>query len=167
MYPGIELRTMRYIVAVGKKLHLTRAAERVHVAQPSLSNQIRKVEAELGVELFKRGRRKPVEVTETGRAFIENAQQALLYAHRAASMARAANAGEQGKLFLGVSSSVDLQLFFRLRIAFEKQHGGVQFQFVTGFASEHAESVIRSDLHAGLMELPVRCRGPGDSDCLS
>lgn len=149
---------MQYIVAVGAELHFTRAAERVHVAQPSLSKQIRKVEAELGVELFKRGRRKPAEITEAGRAFIENAQQALLYAHRAASMARAANAGDQGKLCLGVSPCVDLDLFLRLRDGFETRHGGVRLQFVTGFASEHVESVLSSDLHAGLIELPMRCR---------
>ena len=158
MYPGIELRTMRYIVAVGSELHFTRAAERVRVAQPSLSKQIRNVEEELGVELFKRTRKK-VEVTEPGRVFIENAQQALLYADRAASMARAAGAGQVGKLLLGVSPLVDLQIFLRIRNAFEKRYPEVQFQFVSGLASEHAEWVMRSDLHAGLIELPIRCRG--------
>src|SRR5260370_40343314 len=107
MYPGIELRTMRYIVAVGNELHFSRAAEHVHVAQPSLSKQIRHVEEELGVELFKRTRKK-VEVTEPGRALITNAQQALLYADRAASMATAASAGQRGRLLLGVAPNIDL-----------------------------------------------------------
>jgi DNA-binding transcriptional LysR family regulator len=159
MYPGIELRTMRYIVAVGVELHFTRAAERVHVAQPSLSKQIRNVEEELGVELFKRTTRKQVEVTEPGRVFIENAQKALLYADRAASMARAASAGQLGKLLLGVSPLVDLQLFFRIRDAFEKRYPEVQFQFVTGLAHEQAEWAMQSDIHAGLIELPIRYRG--------
>jgi LysR family hca operon transcriptional activator len=159
MYPGIELRTMRYIVAVGVELHFTRAAERVHVAQPSLSKQIRNVEEELGVELFKRDRNKKVEVTEPGRVFIENAQKALLYANRAGSMARAASAGQLGKLLLGVSPLVDLQLFFRIRDAFEKRYPEVQFQFVTGLAREQAEWAMRSDIHAGLIELPIRYRG--------
>ncbi len=158
MYPGIELRTMRYIVAVGSELHFTRAAERVHIAQPSLSKQIRNVEQELGVELFKRTHKK-VEVTEPGRVFIENAQQALLYADRAGSMARAAGAGQLGKLLLGVSPLVDLQLFFRIKKAFGQRYPEVQFQFATGLASEQAEWVMRSDLHAGLIELPMRCRG--------
>jgi LysR family transcriptional regulator, hca operon transcriptional activator len=149
---------MRYIAAVGSELHFTRAAERVHVAQPSLSKQIRNVEEELGVELFKRTRKK-VEVTEPGRVFIENAQQALHYADRAASMARAAGAGQLGKVLLGVSPLVDLQLFFRIRNAFEARYPEVQFQFVTGPATEQTEWVMRSDLHAGLIELPVRCRG--------
>ena len=159
MYPGIELRTMRYIVAVGVELHFTRAAERVHVAQPSLSKQIRNVEEELGVELFKRDRNKKVEVTEPGRVFIENAQKALLYADRAGSMARAAGAGQLGKLLLGVSPLVDLKLFFRIRDAFGKRYPEVQFQFVTGTSLEQAEWAMRSDIHAGLIELPIRYRG--------
>lgn len=158
MYPGIELRTMRYIVAVGIELHFTRAAERVCVAQPSLSKQIRNVEEELGVELFKRTRKK-VEVTEPGRVFIKNAQQALLYADRAATMARAAGAGQLGKLLLGVSPMVDLQLFLRIREAFEKRYPEVEFQFATGLASVQAEWALRSDIHGALIELPIRCRG--------
>ena len=158
MYPGIELRTMRYVVAVGNELHFSRAAEKVHVAQPSLSKQIRNVEDELGVPLFRRTRKK-VEITEPGRAFIENAQQALLFAERAASMARAASAGQQGKLFLGVSPCVDLKLFFRIRDAFEKHYREVKFHFVTGLAEDQAEKIMRNDLHAGLVELPIRYRG--------
>jgi len=158
MYPGIELRTMRYIVAVGTELHFTRAAERVHVAQPSLSKQIRNVEEELGVELFKRSHRM-VETTDAGRAFIENAQQALLYADRAAATARAASAGQHGKLLLGVSPSIDLELFSRIGKAFEKRYADVQFQFVSASASQQAEWVMRCDLHAGLIELPIGHRG--------
>jgi LysR family hca operon transcriptional activator len=158
MYPGIELRTMRYIVAVGTELHFSRAAERVHVAQPSLSKQIRNVEEELGVELFKRNR-KMVEITDAGRTFIENAQQALLYADRAAATARAASAGRHGKLLLGVSPSIDLELFFRVGKAFEKRYADVQFQFVSASATQQAEWVMRNDLHAGLMELPINYRG--------
>src|SRR5256885_678284 len=74
-------------------------------------------------------------------------------------MARAASAGQHGRLLLGVASNIDLQLFFRIRHAFEKRYANVQVQFVSGFASQHAEWVMRSDLHAGLIELPIRYRG--------
>jgi len=100
-----------------------------------------------------------VEITDAGRAFIENAQQALVYADRAAATARAASAGGRGKLLLGVSPSIDLELFFRVGKAFEKRYADVQFQFVSAFASQQAEWVMRSDLHAGLIELPIRYRG--------
>jgi DNA-binding transcriptional LysR family regulator len=57
MYPGVELRVMRYFLAVVAEMHFTRAAERVRVAQPSLSKQIRNLEEDLGVQLLKRSRR--------------------------------------------------------------------------------------------------------------
>src|SRR5258708_12485300 len=120
---------MRYIVAVGNELHFSRAAEHVHVAQPSLSKQIRHVEEELGVELFKRTRKR-VEVTEPGRVFIENAQQALLYADRAATMPRAAGAGQLGKLLVRVSPLFALQLFFRIKNTFEKTTPNLHFHFL-------------------------------------
>lgn len=158
MYPGIELRTMRYIVAVGRELHFTRGSEAVRVSQPALSKQIRDVEKELGVQLFKRTSRK-VELTDAGRTFIDNAQQALMYAERAGAMARAASAGQQGKLFLGVSPTIDLELFFRLRNAFQERYPDVECQFVSNFARQQADGVMRSDLHASLIELPIRYRG--------
>ena len=111
MYPGVELRVMRYFLAVVAELHFTRAAERVHVAQPSLSKQIHNLEEEVGVELLKRGRRR-VELTEPGRVFAENARQALLYAERATAMARAAGAGKSGKLLIGISPATDSQALF-------------------------------------------------------
>jgi DNA-binding transcriptional LysR family regulator len=158
MYPGIELRTMRYIVEVGNELHFSRAAEKVRVAQPSVSKQIRNVEEELGVELFRRNR-KNVEITAAGQVFIENAKQALLYANRAASAAREANIGLQGKLLLGVSPSVQLEVFLRLRKSLETKNNNVELQFVAGLAREQAEAVMRRDLHAGLIELPIKYRG--------
>ena len=158
MYPGIELRTMRYIVAVGKCLHFSRAADHVHVAQPSLSKQIRNVEGELGVELFKRTRRK-VEITDPGREYIRNAELSLLYADRAAATARAAGAGVLGKLLLGVSPSVDMRLFFRIRAGFLQQYSDVEVEFTAAFAMQQAEWIMSSELHAGLVELPIRYRG--------
>lgn len=158
MYPGIELRTMRYIVAVGKHLHFSRAADQVHVAQPSLSKQIRNVESELGVELFKRTRRK-VEITDPGKEYIRNAELSLLYADRAAATARAAGAGVLGKLLLGVSPSVDTRLFFRIRTGFLKQYSDVEVEFTGAGAMQQAEWIMSSELHAGLVELPIRYRG--------
>jgi DNA-binding transcriptional LysR family regulator len=158
MYPGIELRTMRYIVEVGNELHFSRAAEKVRVAQPSVSKQIRNVEEELGVELFKRNRKR-VEITEAGQAFIENAKQALLFANRATSAAREANIGMQGKLFLGVSPSVRLDLFLRLKKSIEATSNNVELQFVPGLARDQADAIMRRELHAGLIELPIKNRG--------
>jgi DNA-binding transcriptional LysR family regulator len=157
MYPGVELRVMRYFLAVVAEMHFTRAAERVRVAQPSLSKQIRNLEGELGVQLLMRNRRR-VELTEPGRLFAENAEQALLYAERAAAMARAAGAGRSGKLSIGVSSAIDLRLYFRIRAALNRQYPDVQTEVLTGSALQIAERLMRSDLHAGIVEIPIRCR---------
>jgi DNA-binding transcriptional LysR family regulator len=158
MYPGVELRVMRYFLAVVAEMHFTRAAERVHVAQPSLSKQIHNLEEELGVELLKRGRRH-VELTEPGRVFAENARQALLYAERATAMARAAGTGKSGKLLIGISSATDSALYFRIRDAVNRQYPDVQMEAVTAPAIQLAEDLMRNELQASIVELPIRYRG--------
>ncbi len=158
MYPGVELRVMRYFLAVVAEMHFTRAAERVHVAQPSLSKQIHNLEEELGVELLKRGRRR-MELTEPGRVFAENARQALLYAERATAMARAAGAGNSGKLLIGISPATDSTLYFHIRDAVARQYPDVQMEAITAPGIQLAEHLMRNDLHASVVELPLRYRG--------
>src|SRR6266849_5143912 len=158
MYPGVELRVMRYFLAVVAEMHFTRAAERVRVAQPSLSKQIRNLEEDLGVQLLKRSRR-GIELTEPGRAFAENAEQSLLYAERAVAVARAAGAGRRGKLLIGISPAIDSWLYFRIRVAFNRQYPDVEIEPVAASAIQLAERLMRSDLHVGLVELPIRYRG--------
>lgn len=106
----MELRHLRYFVAVAEDLHFGRAAQRLKIAQPPLSQQIQKLERELGVALFTRSRRS-VQLTDAGRALLPEAQRILAAALAAADLARRAGAGEVGHLSIGfVSSAMYLML---------------------------------------------------------
>ena len=97
-----DLRLLRYFVAVAEELSFTRAAARLHMAQQPLSAAIRRFEADLGVELFRRTTRQ-VELTDAGRALLEPARSALRAADDALAAARAAGRGVAGDVRFGLS----------------------------------------------------------------
>jgi DNA-binding transcriptional LysR family regulator len=100
----MELRHLRYFVAVGEELHFRRAAERLHVAQPAVSEQVRKLEQELGVKLFDRTQRS-VALTPAGAAMLEEARRVLRHAEVAQQAAR--SAGERATMRLRVGYLAD------------------------------------------------------------
>jgi DNA-binding transcriptional LysR family regulator len=101
----MELRHLRYFVLVAEELHFSRAAERAGIAQPPLSQQVRSLEAELGVELFHRTKRR-VSLTDAGRALLPRARQLLDDASRAEAMTRAAGQGMLGEVRIGFVGSL-------------------------------------------------------------
>ena len=92
---SMDLRRLRYFVAVAEERSVGRAAERLRMAQPPLSVQIRKLEAEIGVELFSRKGRN-IKLTDAGRLFLERARQTLAHANQSIALARQAANGEIG-----------------------------------------------------------------------
>jgi DNA-binding transcriptional LysR family regulator len=119
-----ELRHLRYFVAVADELNFSRAAERLHMAQPPLSAAIRQLERELGVELFTRTSRE-VRLTDAGRAFLDGARRTLAEAERAAHEARRAGAGELGRLRIGYSWSARFETLPAIGRALRRSHPGI------------------------------------------
>jgi DNA-binding transcriptional LysR family regulator len=121
----VELRHLRYFIAVAEQLNFSRAAARLHMAQPPLSAAIRQLERELGVELLTRTTRE-VRLTDAGRAFLEGARRTLAEADRAAEDAKRAGAGELGRLRLAYSWSTRFETLPALGRAFRASHPGVE-----------------------------------------
>jgi DNA-binding transcriptional LysR family regulator len=118
----MELRHLRYFVAVAEELHFGRAAQRLHIAQPPLSRQIRDLEREIGAPLFERGAR-GVELTHAGAAFLPEARLVLAQAERAQRTAQRAALGETGRLRVGFVEEAthsgilpDVLSFFRMHL---------------------------------------------------
>ncbi len=121
----VELRHLRYFIAVAEELNFSRAAERMHMAQPPLSAAIRQLERELGVDLFVRTTRE-VRLTDAGRAFLQGARRTLADAELAAEDARRAAAGELGKLRIAYSWSTRFETLPALGRAFRASHPDVE-----------------------------------------
>jgi len=159
----MELRHLRYFLAVAEEGHITRAAERLGIQQPPLSQQIRALEDELGVQLF---RRKPrgVELTDAGRSLLADSQIILAQVERArAKVARTAR-GEQGSIVVGFTSSAPFHPFVpRVIRRFREAFPGVTLrleelgtiELVAGLRSEEIDAAFIRSPVADLQGLAV------------
>lgn len=150
----MELRHLRYFVAVAEELHFSRAAARLHIAQPPLSQQIRHLEQELGIALFSRTRRR-VELTAAGRAFLDEARTVLDRAERAARIARRAGGGEIGHLSIGFVPSADLELLPRVLRVWQQRFPDVELELQMLFAGAQIDALAAGRIHVGLVRLPL------------
>jgi DNA-binding transcriptional LysR family regulator len=154
----MELRHLRYFVAVAEELHFTRAATRLHIAQPPLSHQIRRLEQELGLALFNRTRRR-VELTPAGRTFFAEAQHVLAQAERAVRVAQRAGRGEVGQLVIGFVPSADLGILPRALRLWSARFPHVEVELQPLLPDQQLEALRDGRIHVGLLRLPVDGRG--------
>ena len=122
----MELRHLRYFIAVAEELHFGRAAELLGISQPPLSQQIQALEQEVGARLFERTNRR-VALSEAGRLFLDEARLVLAQVDKAADVARRAQLGELGEMKIGFTSSAPFnsnipQAIFAFRQAFPAVH---------------------------------------------
>jgi len=150
----VELRHLRYFVAVADVLHFGRAARSLDIAQPPLSQQIRRLEQELGVDLFHRTNRR-VELTDAGRAFLVEARATLAQAERARDVVTRAARGEVGHLIVGHMASAEFTVFPRLLPVFRKRHPSVELTFQLLGVREQLQMLHERQIHAGFLRLPA------------
>jgi DNA-binding transcriptional LysR family regulator len=154
----MELRHLRYFVAVAEELHFRRAAERLHVAQPAVSEQVRKLEQELGVRLFDRNQRR-VELTDAGAAMLQEARHVLRQADVAQQAAR--NARDRATLRVRIGRVADAlpTAVPRALRALASATPNVEALIETGPAMALLDAVRDGRLDAAVVCLPAPTRG--------
>jgi DNA-binding transcriptional LysR family regulator len=143
---NFDRRQLRYFVAVAEELHFGRAARRVHISQPPLSQQIAALEQDLGVKLFVRSKRK-VEITAAGLQFLKDARAILEDMQRARQRVRAAAEGKTGILRIGLNYTAPLNpLLSRIMRRFGQLHPGVQLELHENTSAKQLDGLYRHTL---------------------
>jgi DNA-binding transcriptional LysR family regulator len=155
----MELRQLQYFVAVADEGHFTRAAERLLIAQPAISQQIRRLEAELGEPLFDRDRRH-VQLTAAGRALLPHARAALAAAGRAKAAVQSLSGLLSGQLTVGTFEGAPERLLATALSRFRQSHPAVEVRATENYAAELLAAVRRGELDAAIAGLPDTARPP-------
>lgn len=150
----MELRHLRYFLTVAEELSFTRAAERLHMAQPPLGQQIRQLEKELGVELFYRTKRR-VRLTAAGEAFLEEARSALDRVETAAESARRASRGEVGTLAVGFVGSAAYDVLPEILKAFRGRYPEVEIALEELTTTQQIQALGEGRIEVGFVRPPV------------
>lgn len=150
----MELRHLRYFVAVAETLHFGQAAARLRIAQPSLSHQIRQLEDDLHVELLHRTKRH-VDLTDAGRLFLHESRDIIARADRAAVVARRMGSIGAHRLRVGIGYCTDQSDIAALLSAFNAEHRGIQVETKTMPVLGQMAAIAEGQLDIGFVRPPV------------
>ncbi len=147
----LELRHLRYFIAVAEELHFGRAAERLGISQPPLSQQIQALEEEISARLFERTNRR-VELTDAGRLFLDESRQVLAQVDKAVLLARRAHLGELGELKIGFTSSAPFTSTIPSSIhAFRKAYPEVHLDLQEMSSRQVLRALLEESLQVGVI----------------
>ncbi|MFI5612012.1 LysR family transcriptional regulator [Amycolatopsis sp. NPDC051903] len=149
-----ELRLLRYFVAVAEERHFGRAADRLHIAQPPLSQQIRKLEQQLGAELIDRSRR-PIELTDAGEALFAEARLALVHSERAFAAARRAATGQLGQVRIGALQAAVNGVLATIMRAHHREYPDVKLELTELGSHEQVAQLLAHKLDVGFLRGPI------------
>jgi DNA-binding transcriptional LysR family regulator len=153
----MELRHLRYAIAVAEELNFGRAAERLHMSQPPLSQQIRQIEEELGVQLFERTKRS-VKLTPAGETFVAEGRSILKHIDDAQKATVRTARGEIGTLMVGTVTSTDSGFYNAIVEILQKfagQYPDVHLGLRTLSSGQQMQDVKEGRLTGGFVNLPV------------
>lgn len=150
----MELRHLRYFIAVAEELSFRRAAERLHLAQPPLSSQIKDLEEELGAKLFERSTRS-VKLTSAGKIFLAEARAIMLATRQATQNVRNAHLGLIGPLRIGLLAPSATPRLARILNAYRQKFPGVHFSLSEYTSTEQLQRIRDDQLDVGLLRPPV------------
>ena len=153
----MELRHLRYFLAVAEELHFGRAAAKLHISQPPLSQQIRRLEKELQAPLFHRTKRH-VELTNAGRVFLGDARALVAQAAQAAGNAQRASRGEIGQLLLACDLWADFLNGASIIRSFARRHPDVEVELRDLTATEQISELETGCIHVGILRPPVQSK---------
>lgn len=151
----MELRHLRYFIAVADELSFTRAALRLHIAQPSLSQQIRNLEDEVGTPLLERTRRK-VELTEAGKVFLAEARLVVAQADRAVARARQAGQPGAATVTVGFVPAAEIRIFPAILPRLRLRFPDVNVELRSLPTADQEQALLRGDIDVAFMRRPVQ-----------
>lgn len=154
----MELRHLRYFIAVAEELHFGRAAERLCISQPPLSQQIQQLERELGFALFHRTQRR-VELTEAGRLFLEEARETLAHLEKAALAGRRVARGEVGWLGIGFVGTATYEFLPTALSRFRERCPDVELALRELVSAKQAQALRDRRIHVGLARPAIQEEG--------